>query len=272
VGNHKKRCILAVFAHPDDETSVGPLLAKYAGEGHEVYLVSFTSGQKGAAHTKIPPGEQLGSIREGELRCAAERLGIHQPFLFRFQDQGICDPVVMEKVAELLRAVIDQTKPDVLITFGPGGLTGHLDHIAASEITTHVFQQQGLLQHRPKKLYYVAFPESRFENVSDSLQSRPPLHLVSDCFITTEIDCRAFLEQAYAAIQCHKTQFPPQRMAWLKEMFSKILEGRAFLRLALSTLPSPRGRETSLFDGFECDTVLAQPRHSLQQPRSEPRG
>jgi LmbE family N-acetylglucosaminyl deacetylase len=272
VGNHKKRCILAVFAHPDDETSVGPLLAKYAGEGHEVYLVSFTSGQKGAAHTNIPPGEQLGSVREGELRCAAERLGIHQPLLFRFQDQGICDPVVMEKAAERLRAVINQTKPDVLITFGPGGLTGHLDHIAASEITTHVFQQQGLLQHRPKKLYYVAFPESRLQNVSDSLESRRPLHLVSDCFITTEIDCRAFLEKAYAAIQCHKTQFPPQRMAWLKEMFSKILEGRAFLRLALSTAPFPRERETSLFEGFECETVLAQPRHSLQQPSSEPRG
>ena len=255
--NHKKRCILAVFAHPDDETSVGPLLAKYAGEGHEVYLVSLTSGERGAAHTNIPPGEQLGSIREGELRCAAERLGIHQPFLLRFQDQGMCGPVVMEQAAERLRAVIGQTRPDVLITFGPGGVTGHLDHIAATDITTQVFQRQGLLEHKPKKLYYVAFPESRLQNVPDPLDPRRALHTVSDCFITTEIDCRVFLEKGYAAIQCHKTQFPPEQMARLREMFSKILEGRAFLRLGLSTVPFPRQRETSLFEGLECETAVA---------------
>jgi LmbE family N-acetylglucosaminyl deacetylase len=257
MGNHKKQSILAVFAHPDDETSVGPLLAKQAAEGHEVYLVSITSGQKGVAHTDIPPGEQLGSIREGELRCAAEQLGIHAPFLFRFQDQGISDPVVMEKAAEGLRAVINQTKPEVLITFSPGGVTGHPDHIAAAEITTQVFQQQGLLGHKPQKLYYVAFPESRLQKVSDPLNGRRSLHTVSDCFITTEIDCRAFLEKAYAAIQCHETQFPPERMAWLREMFSKILEGRVFLRLALSTTPFPRERETSLFEGLETETARA---------------
>jgi LmbE family N-acetylglucosaminyl deacetylase len=138
---------MAVFAHPDDEISVGPLLARYAHEGHPVHLVSITSGQKGAAHAKLPPGDRLGAIREEELRCAAKHLGVLDPILFRFQDQGISDYGAMESIAERLRETVDQIRPDVLITFGPGGITGHIDHIVAGDITTRVFQQQGLLRH-----------------------------------------------------------------------------------------------------------------------------
>ena len=61
-----KHTILAVFAHPDDETFIGGLLAKYAAEGHDVYLALTTSGQMGAANTNIPKGERLGAAREEE--------------------------------------------------------------------------------------------------------------------------------------------------------------------------------------------------------------
>ena len=63
--------ILAVFAHPDDDITIGPLLAHYAAQGVKVYLVVVTSGQDGVTpHAKIPAGPQLGAVREAESRAA----------------------------------------------------------------------------------------------------------------------------------------------------------------------------------------------------------
>ena len=55
-----KQTILAVLAHPDDESAVGPVLAKYAEAGHDVYLALLTSGQAGGRGTDIPTGPELG--------------------------------------------------------------------------------------------------------------------------------------------------------------------------------------------------------------------
>jgi LmbE family N-acetylglucosaminyl deacetylase len=211
--------------------------------------VSITSGQKGVAHNNLEPGEALGAIREEELRCAAKQLGIHEPFFLRFQDQGISSLIVMERVAERLRDVINQTRPDVVITFGAGGVTGHIDHIVAGEITTQVFQNQSLLRHKPRKLYYVAFPESRMEHAPPRLRQRR-LHLLSDCFITAEIDCSDFLEPAHRAMQCHKTQFPPEFLEQLRQMHRSVFGGHIFLRLALACPPRNGAHETCILEGL----------------------
>lgn len=98
----QKPSVLAVFAHPDDEVwwGTGTLLAKYAQEGHEVYLVTVTSGQLGVTtHANIPAGPELGAAREEELRCSAQTLGIQPPFAFGFHDQGLATTLVMDEVA-----------------------------------------------------------------------------------------------------------------------------------------------------------------------------
>ena len=72
----KGKIILAVFAHPDDEQTVGPVLAKYAAEGAKVYLMTATDGRYGTAgHAHIPAGDSLVAARTLEIKCAAERLG-----------------------------------------------------------------------------------------------------------------------------------------------------------------------------------------------------
>lgn len=246
----EKHAVLAVFAHPDDETSVGALLAKLADEGHSVYLVSITSGQKGVtAHAGIPAGEKLGAAREEELRCAAKALGIHEPFLLGFEDQGISSPAAKAKVAGRLREIISQVKPDVIVTWGPDGVTGHPDHRAASNITTEVFQQRSLLKHRPRKLYYVVVPESRLHGLAPPFDERPP-RAVSDLFITTQIDCRPFQSNLKASVACHKTQWTPEMMEALLTLNAGTLDGRVFLRLALSDVSAETAKETSLFDGL----------------------
>jgi LmbE family N-acetylglucosaminyl deacetylase len=248
-----KRSLLAVFAHPDDETSVGPLLARCAAEGHDVHLVSMTSGQKGfRPHFNVPAGDELGAVREQELRSAARALGIHEPFLFGFQDQGISTHAVAEEVATRLRDIIGRTRPDVLLSWGPDGITGHPDHRMASNIATVVFQQQGRLAHKPRKLYYVAFPETRV------IRERAFL-TVSDDLITTEIDCRAYLAPALAAIQCHMSQWQAERARQVHDVYARVFEGRVFLRLALSLVSPPPGREHSLFDSLDAG-------HSLRPP------
>ncbi len=245
-----RRSLLAVFPHPDDETSVGPLLALHARRGDEVYLLSLTLGQKGSRYTDIPPGEQLGAARERELRCAAAQLGIREPMLGGFEDQGISAPGASDAVADCVRKAIGRVRPQVVVTFGPEGITGHPDHRAACAIVTQVFQQQGLLACAPRKLYYVAFPESIGHALPPPYDAR--LRTVSDAFITTEVDCREELDAATAAIGCHKTQWSPERMRQFDEINRALLRGRVFLRLALGGPPPANGnRERGIFEGVE---------------------
>ena len=247
-----RHSILAVFAHPDDETSVGPLLAKYAREGHDVYLVSVTSGQKGVRpEFGMAKGDALGAVREDELRCAAGHLGIREPFLLRFQDQGLASSMVIEEVAQRLRELVDQTRADVIVTFGPDGVTGHPDHGGTGAIATLVFQQQSLLTYKPRKLYYVVFPESRLDEMPAALRRNRPFYTVSDVFITTEVDCHEHVEAGVRAIECHKTQWSPERMQQMQEMYARVFGGRAYLRLALSSAPNLNGRETSILQGLD---------------------
>src|SRR6185369_15614356 len=70
-------------------------------------------------------------------------------------------------IAERLITIIDQTKPDVVVTWGPDGLTGHPRHILVSNVVTRVFQQRRLVAAAPRKLYYIAYPESRFAEKPD---------------------------------------------------------------------------------------------------------
>ena len=217
--------ILAVFAHPDDETTVGAALAKYADEGHEVYLTTLTSGQAGNANTDIPKGPELGRAREAESRCSAAALGIHEPFLLGFQDGATAAPETLNAITAKLTEVFERVKPDVVITWGPDGLTGHPDHRVASNLTTQIFQASSKIEANPRKLYYVAMPAARIP---------PPLHGVDEQFITTKIDARAYGEQIAASVRCHETQWSPERMNEMIRMGSELLGGNVHLRLALS--------------------------------------
>ncbi len=242
--------VLAVFAHPDDESAtVGPLLSRYAKEGHDVYLIVVTSGQVGDSNTDIPRGDQLGAAREKEARCSCKALGIHEPYLLRFMDGSISNWETIPKIRERVREIIEEVKPEVVITFGPDGLTGHPDHRTVSNLTTEIFQQRSKLTHRPGKLYYVAYPESLFANLPPEMaQSAGRIGLVADEWVTTVVDASAYLEQAWNSIQCHKTQWPPQMMEMLRNLSSELLGGKVYLRLALQDASGQAEKEEDLFD------------------------
>ncbi len=249
-GLAQSRNVLAVFAHPDDEVwwGTGAMLAKYAQDGHNVYLATVTSGQIGVtSFAGIPAGPELGAVREEELRCSAAALGIHPPIAFGFFDQGLTTTVVLDEVAKRLRKVIAEVQPEVIITHPPDGISGHIDHRLTSAITTEVFQEQSRLAHGPSKLYYIGYPTSKIPLAAGATDGRRVYRTVSDEFFTTVVESSAGNTAADAALECHKSQTTSNDRQSLKNYHRNSLGSMVYLRLAVSKQAWPTEKESSIF-------------------------
>src|SRR3954467_13753736 len=126
------KTLVAVFAHPDDESSAAPILARYAREGVQVHLIVATDGAAGGQQTPLPAGPGLAKVRADEARCAADALGIKPPILLDFPDGKLGgyaeDPLRLFRLTARLQQELQRLRPDALITWGPDGGTGHPDH------------------------------------------------------------------------------------------------------------------------------------------------
>src|SRR6266566_3582773 len=162
----EKLKLKAILAHPDDESlGFGGILAKFAAEGIETYLISATRGERGwmGDEQEYPGLEALGKTREAELRAAAKVLAIHSLDFLDYLDGDLdqANPVeIVAKIAGHMRRV----KPDVVVTFGTDGAYGHPDHIAITQFTTAAIIEAAnpnSLYHKDKtphsvsKLYYL---------------------------------------------------------------------------------------------------------------------
>jgi LmbE family N-acetylglucosaminyl deacetylase len=149
---HKHSTILAVYAHPDDEAfTTGGVLAHYAAQGHRVALICATRGEVGEiSDPALATAETLGQVREEELRCAANALGLSELIFLGYRDSGMAGTAenqhpeafanaAAEEVVARLVGHIRRLQPDVVITFDPGGGYGHPDHIAAHRHTVAAF-------------------------------------------------------------------------------------------------------------------------------------
>src|SRR3954469_21283643 len=135
------RPILAVFAPPDDERVIGPLLSRLAREGRETHLVIATDGSQGIRdYAHIPAGAALAAARTKEATCAANRLGVRHLHILGLPDGGLASFNVLGKLRNSLAAIIDSVKPAAIITFGPEGGTGHPDHRLVGDVTTQVIE------------------------------------------------------------------------------------------------------------------------------------
>jgi len=133
----EKMKLMCVLAHPDDETlGIGGILARYAAEGVETYLITATRGERGwfGDPGDYPGPEALGRTRQGELVEAARVLGLKEVTLLDYVD-GDLDQAEPGQVIEILAAHLRRVRPQVVITFGPFGVYGHPDHIAVSQFT-----------------------------------------------------------------------------------------------------------------------------------------
>ena len=143
VPGHRSRRLLAVLAHPDDESlGMGGTLAKYASEGVETFLLTATRGEGGryrghpVGSPEHPGAEALGRIREAELRAAASALGVREVALLGYPRHGSSIAPAPQRRSRRIVAHLRRVRPDVVVTFGPDGAYGHPDHIAISQLTT----------------------------------------------------------------------------------------------------------------------------------------
>lgn len=167
-----------MLAHPDDETfGMGGTLALYASRGVQVHLICATRGEAGTVSPEFMQHyESIASLREHELRCAAQHLGLAGVHFLDYRDSGMSGTpenqhpqalvnAPQEEVVQKITHAIRQIKPQVVITFDPAGGYGHPDHIATHRATLEAFHAASdasrfpddLPPHQPVKLYYSVF-------------------------------------------------------------------------------------------------------------------
>jgi len=177
-GKNQKLVLLAVLAHPDDETfGMGGTLAFYAARGVDVHLVCATRGEVGEMEEEYLRGfNSVGERRVAELHCAAEKLGLKAVHFLDYRDSGMPGTAdnthpqalivaPMEKVSDEIFQFMKMLKPQVILTFDPIGGYRHPDHIAIHNATVMAFQkavnanQQGTIPaYLPQKLYFHTMP------------------------------------------------------------------------------------------------------------------
>lgn len=181
--------VVGIFAHPDDE-AMGPsgtlaLLAKT----RPVYLICATDGNQ---------GKNLKDIRSQELEASAKILGVKQVFFLKFKDGDLSNNLYHE-LADAIKKILDQLKPDTIITFENRGVSGHIDHITVSLVCSYLFDKLRYVRKAmyycrrssplPLKNYFIYFPPGYSEREVDEV-----------------VDIKPVLKQKISAIKCHASQ------------------------------------------------------------------
>jgi len=202
--------MMAILAHPDDEAAFGQILAKYASEGKKVILVIAADGRYGVEeHAGIPPGDSLALVRKKETQCASKVLGIEEPIFLELHDgfgllSGLDEYFNQTKeIKEKLKKVIAEHKPDAIITFGPDGDTGHVDHKGISDLVTEVILREGWYEKYP--LYYLAWPKNKEVSIPQGVMTS--LNYVHKDYMNVQIKyTEADREKLFKALRCYKSQ------------------------------------------------------------------
>ena len=152
--------VLGIFAHPDDETiCAGGTLAKYASAGADVRVVSLTKGGAGEIRDAgVATRATLTDARERELAAAGKELGLAETRCLDYPDQGLSD-VESRLLVGVVARILDELDPEVVLTFGPDGFSGHPDHTAAGAAVTAACHERR--SRRPVRLFHCHRPQSR---------------------------------------------------------------------------------------------------------------
>jgi LmbE family N-acetylglucosaminyl deacetylase len=223
------RTILAVFAHPDDESlACGGTLARAASGGARVVLLCASRGENGSiSDPALVPDGNLGRVRVQELRAAAAALGISDVVIFNHPDGDLRWSDVPEFHSEIVMA-LRRYRPDAVITFGEDGLYWHLDHIAVHERTYTAVRSLGA---DAPPLYYVTIPAGMMREIVATAHAKGGSPADSsfwgiepDAFgdaaqpATFIVDVRPWAVQKLAALRCHRTQMGPRNpIAWIDD-------------------------------------------------------
>lgn len=297
--------MLLVHAHPDDESiGNGATMAMYVDQGAQVTLITCTRGEEGEilipelAHLAADQDDQLGQHRVGELAAAMRHLGVtDHRFLdetqgfepVQYRDSGMSygpngeviayagqrddafAAVPVDQAAERLAAVIREVRPQVVITYEPGGGYGHPDHVQAHRVTMRAVELAvadgvGGPGWQIPKVYWnvapreamVAMLESAAEAGEDtpferwSPESLPSMFVPAER-VTTYIDGSAFVEQKKNALREHATQVDVEGpfFALSNSVGQPVMAMESYQLVGGTVSPPEQGWEHDLFEGIE---------------------
>jgi len=260
----RPRTLLAVHAHPDDEAiSTGGILALYADRGVRTVVVTCTDGALGVGADRI----EVARVRRVELEQSCTHLGVSQLVMLGYGDSGMAgassnaDPgafvnVPVERVAARIAALLEQHRPDVVVTYPANGGYGHPDHIHAHRATIAAVRDVD----RVHKLYFTARTDAfrqRMQRVQAKLLAnaegapqpalRAPATATAD--ITTVVDTLSTLVRRRAALASHRSQLNGTHWLDMPDAdFAALFGTETYVRVLDTTgAPVP---ETDLFAGI----------------------
>jgi LmbE family N-acetylglucosaminyl deacetylase len=204
-----RRTLLGVWAHPDDEAYLSAgLMATFRRRGDRVAIVTATLGEHGTSDPEAWPPERLAARRRVELRNSLAALDVDEFHLLGYED-GTC---AQHDAREAISGLIDDIEPDIIVTFGPDGMTGHPDHRAVSAWTTDAW-----VTTRPSARLWYATLTSDFHRLWGALndkiglfadQPEPPVwpatQLAQHLRLGDDV-----LDQKMAALEAHTSQTAP---------------------------------------------------------------
>lgn len=261
--------LMCILAHPDDESlGTGGILAKYAAEGVETYLVTATRGERGwfGPEPDYPGPAALGRQREAELRAAGQVLGLREIIFLDYLD-GELDQAEPARVIGQIVSHLRRLRPDVVVTFDPAGAYGHPDHIAICQFTAAAvvaaanpdFAGAPGRPYQVSKLYYMVETDEKAAAYQAAF-GELVMHVDGqarraaswpDWAITTCIDTLAYWQQVWQAVSCHQSQLPGyQVLQNLPPEHHQNLWGSQMYYRVYSLVNGGRRPERDLFEGL----------------------
>jgi LmbE family N-acetylglucosaminyl deacetylase len=270
--------LLGVFAHPDDEGTTSGALIQYNTAGIATGLVCATRGEVGEiADPALATPENLSQVREGEMRAAAEVLGVRNLWFLDYRDSGMdgtadnANPrafvqVNSAEVVGKLVKIIREFRPQVIVTFDESGAYGHPDHIAIYRHTTSAFHAAADAVQYPElgaahsvsKLYYTSFPRSAMRAIGEWLSTQnyegsfsdldPEKMGMPDELISVWLNVEAQRVQKDRSWSMHRTQLDPNNlMAKVPEEVQRKWRTHECYQLAASRVGPDVPGENNLF-------------------------
>jgi LmbE family N-acetylglucosaminyl deacetylase len=265
--------LLLVHAHPDDESILtGGVIARAHLDHHRVVLVTATRGEEGTlVHLDAGVGpEALADIRTQELQEACEILGVDRLEMLGYHDSGMpgggggggdhqsFHDAPLREVAERLVDVLEEERPEVVVTYSEDGTYEHPDHRKAHQMTIEALDRMATRGWEPYKVYAHAVPRSYVRIVlaaADAHGIELPAELaqiagIPDERITTVVDVSDVLDRKLAAVVAHRSQMHPGLA--LATMAAQLFEATFGVErfVLVRGEPGSGHPESSLFEGL----------------------
>jgi LmbE family N-acetylglucosaminyl deacetylase len=206
--------LLAVWAHPDDESVLtAGLMASFAQLGGRVVNATATLGEHGTPDPVADPPARLARRRLCELRSALTHLGAAPPVVLGEED-GTCAGIPLSDGIEWVGNVIDSVRPDVVLSFGTDGVTGHPDHCAIARWTEAAVSERGDDIALLATAAGTAWPLDVIDGLHRIDAFWPGAPERADDAATTHVEVRgSSLARKLAALAAHRSQIGPLRSA-----------------------------------------------------------